>query len=163
MNNIRISIIALLALMLVISCSKKPDPVLQEAFGVHEKVVAASGEVESMLTEADQMIAKLKAAYGNLTEESDSTMEMKIGAAVTQLQFFRPNYQKWEDALVEVPGIEHDHDHSHGGHHEHKPIPDHIKNMAPTEILALQKEFLVQIEGMKGALQTAMKAAGSML
>jgi len=163
MNNIRVSIISLLAIMLVISCSKKPDPVLQEAFSVHEKAVAASGEVESMLTEADQMIAKLQTAFGNLAEDSDSTMGMKIGAAVTQLQFFRPNYDKWEDALIEVPGIEHDHDHSHGGHHEHKPIPEHVKNMAPAEILALQKEFLVKIEGMKGALQTAMEGAKGLL
>lgn len=161
MTKINLSIVAILALMLAISCSSKPDPKLQEAFGIHEQVVATAGEVENMLGDVDNMMTSIKGKLEGMADSAGSETAMKLGAALTQLQSFRGNYEKWEDALVEVPGIKHDHDHGDG--HEHKAIPDHIKNMKPEEILGLQKNFLVEIEGLKGALQMAMEQAKTLL
>ena len=164
MTKLHLSIVAILALMLTFACSSKPDPKLQEAFGIHEQAVAAAGEVETMLDEADGLLMKIKAAMDNIPDTASAQSEkyLNMAGAITQLQTFRPNYEKWEEALVEVPGFAHDHDHA-DGHHEHKEAPEHVKNMSPDEILGLQKNYLVEIEGLKGALEMALEKANGLL
>lgn len=162
MTKINLSIVAILALLLAVSCSSKPDPKLQEAFGVHEQAITVAGEVVGMLDEADNLMASIQAKMAAMPDTANPEEAMKLGAAMTQLQSFRATYEKWDEALVEVPGIKHDHSHDHHDH-AHKPIPDHIKNMKPEEIMGLQQNFLVEIEGLKGALEMAIKDAKSLL
>jgi ABC-type Fe3+-citrate transport system substrate-binding protein len=164
MTKLNLSIVVLFAMLLAVSCSKKVDPKLQEAFSVHLKAVAASGEVKTMLGSADELIGKIQTAISGIadTDTAQAANMMKMTSAITQLQSFRPNFEQWEESLVEVPGVEHKHDHADGSH-EHKPIPEHVKNMTPDQILGLQKNLLVEVEGLKGALEMTIKSAQELL
>ncbi|MFK7971901.1 MAG: hypothetical protein AB8F95_16155 [Bacteroidia bacterium] len=164
MTNSNIFFIAILGLLLTtIACEKEPDPKLQEAFKVHLNSIEVQGQVKEMLNESDLILARLTEAFKALDLKVNAERGNMISMAATSLQSFRPSYAKWEEALVEVPGIEHAHDHADGEHHHHAAVPDHIKNMSPDQVLQLQKDLLVKIEGLRGALEMAISDAKQVL
>ena len=115
----------LLVLIIVVfaSCSKdgEKDPLLVEAFEVHERSLSMAKDVREVLDEMP---------------ESDSVtirIEKKLKA--------------WEGMVVEVPGFEHNHDH---GHHHHGTgfdlTPQQILDIQIElqDSIAAIKEYLIQ-------------------
>lgn len=155
----------LCAAILFAACNSEPDPVLKEAFSVHNKAISVQGEAKIVMAEAQELIGNLQAELDQNEGLSD-TMKVAYVGVITQLQAFVPTMENWEENLVEVPGFAHDHDHGHGDehhHHEHKPIPDHIKAMAPADMLRLQQDFLKQIEGLRDQMRTTLANAKNLI
>lgn len=103
----------------LISCfgGHKHDPILTEAFEIHNQSLAISKEARNALDKIT---------------DSDS-IKLQLESRLAQ----------WNENIIEVPGFEHHHDHSHDhGHHHHNHS---TLELLPTDMLRVQKEFLDSI------------------
>ena len=95
----------------------KHDPILTEAFEIHNQSLAISKEARN--------------ALDKITD-----------ADLIKLQF-ESRLAQWNENIIEVPGFEHHHDHNHDhGHHHHNHS---TLELLPTDMLRVQKEFLDSI------------------
>lgn len=88
--------LTILLLFIMISCSHshKSNPLLQEAFILHEQSLETAQEVEKMIL--------------NLPDTNRYRLQIESRLA------------NWNENLIEVPGFEHDHSH-HDHDHSHRP------------------------------------------
>lgn len=111
------------SIFLFITCSKetKKDPLLVEAFQIHEKSMSLAKDVKEML---------------DVMSENDSVI-MNI----------EQRFNNWEEMVIEVPGFEHnhDHDHDHDHHHHH----EQELNLTPQQIFDIQVELKDSITAIK--------------
>ena len=120
-------VISLIAL-LIGGCHSHPvDPILEEAFGLHQEAIAVNKAIREKLQSV---------------EANDSLMNN-----------IRKRLQTWEENLVEVPGFEHDHDHSHGGHHHHHDHGNELE-VTPADMKIIQQEFLDSIQVIKQEVES---------
>ena len=130
--NDRIVQLSFFLLIFLMGCSSTStsDPLLEEAFQIHEQSMEVAKEAREMLEELP----------------ADDQYRLNIES---RLEF-------WSENLVEVPGFEHehDHDHDHGHDHDHDHDHDHGPKLelTPEDMLAVQKEFLDSIQVIKSAI-----------
>ena len=143
--------VTLIVFMGLLACktpNPKDDPVLQEAFKIHEQAVKMYKQVNEMLSSTDDLIAEIKG------DDTDSTFAARKTTVISDAASLKADLLKWEESLVEVPGFDHDHDHDHGeGGHHHAKIPEHVKKMAPAEMLKLQQSYKLSIDQLNVATQ----------
>lgn len=111
-----------------ISClgGHKHDPILTEAFEIHNQSLTISKEARNALDKI---------------ADSDS-IKLHLASRLAQ----------WNENIVEVPGFEHHHDHNHDhGHHHHNHS---TLELLPTDMLRVQKEFLDSIRVIHTEIQT---------
>jgi len=120
------TLLLLFAGMLLGACAneKKNDPLLEEAFSLHQQAMKVESEVRTQL---DMLPPNTPAA-----------------------DRLRSRHQAWSENLVEVPGFEHEHDHDHAHDHAHGHDHDHhhhgpTTKVTPEHMLAIQQEFLDSI------------------
>lgn len=112
------------ALVLVLIClgtscnsGEEVDPLLKDAFAIHQEAVRIEQTVQRQL-DSFQISAE---------------KELNLRARLEQ----------WDEQLVEVPGFEHEHHHGHDHDHDH----DHGSSpkVTPEHMLAIQQESLDSI------------------
>ena len=119
--------LTILLLVIIFSCSHshKSDPLLKEAFLLHEQSIKTAQEVERIMQE--------------LPDSNQYRLNIESRLA------------NWNDNLIEVPGF--DHDHSHHGHnhshdHGHRPPIE----LTPEDMLMVQRELLDSVQTMRDEL-----------
>ncbi len=106
------------------SDSSKADPLLEEAFRLHQQ----------SLETADQSRELLQAFPEN------DPYRQKMAARL----------REWEERVIEVPGFEHDHDHDHDhDHHHHHGAQIEL---TPEDMLIVQQELLDSVQAIQTAL-----------
>ena len=125
-----LSLIFCLALLQFSCGDAAPDPLLEEAFTVHEEAVKHSKEVKYLLEQ--------------------------LPADSTQVVSLKKRFDTWKENQIEVPGFEHshdhDHDHDHGDHdHDHDHGPG--LELTPEDMLLVQKEMRDSILVIKAAAE----------
>ena len=104
---------------------KKNDPILEEAFQLHQQAMTVEREVRAQLD--------------------------KLPANTPVADRLRSRHKTWSENLVEVPGFEHEHHHDHGHDHAHDHDHDHgpTTEVTPEHMLAIQQEFLDSIRAIQ--------------
>ena len=118
-------LLSLCLAVLLSACSgeNKQDPLLEEAFDIHQQAMEVNKEVRAQLQtlpESDPFVKRL-----------------------------RDRQQNWSDNLVEVPGFEHEHHHDHGHDHDHDHDHGPTTEVTPEHMLAIQQEFLDSIRAIQ--------------
>lgn len=133
-----------ISLILLGACdsNSEPDPVMKQAFSVHNQALAAFDSLHTILkTES---------------EGASEAYKAKLDSIDTEMH-------EWEETLVEVPGFEHDHDHGeHEGHdhdHDHDASAEQYKDLPPAEMLAAQQAFLAEILRIGSQIDVAKAAS----
>ena len=104
--------------------SQKSNSILLEAHEYHQEAIVIREKLGQRLIQAES-----KEDY----------------LTVSRMEEIKNALQEWDEALVEVPGFEHEHGHEEEGHdhrHHHNPVP----NLSSQEHLELQKHFLESIK-----------------
>ena len=114
------------------------NKVLQEAAEVHTEALKIEKEIQSKLEALQQRKNTINIQGRALTEAEI--------AFVNQVEALEASLRYWEENHVEVPGFEHNHDeegHSHDHDHGHNHDHNHEAKLevAPTDMLIIQKEF----------------------
>lgn len=121
MKRINVGVtITVLSLAILASCSSndKTDPLLQEAFAIHQEAMKLHKDVKAELEK------------GDLLEADRNKLESRLSG--------------WNERIVEVPGFEHDHHHDHDHDHDHDHGP--ATKVTPEHMLAIQQESLDSIK-----------------
>jgi ABC-type nickel/cobalt efflux system permease component RcnA len=115
------------------SSASKPDPLLEEAFQVHNQYLQIAAEAEDMLKKLPT-----KDSFRLVTE---------------------PRLEEWYDNIIEVPGFEHEHnhDHDHGHHHHHHNHHQQIE-VSPEVMLGVQRELRDSVQVIKEEILEYTKA-----
>jgi len=115
-----ISLVAVL-LCLGTSCNsgEEVDPILKDAFAIHQEAVRIEQTVQRQL-DSFQISAE---------------KELNLRARLEQ----------WDEQLVEVPGFEHEHHHGHDHDHDHDHDHGSSPKVTPEHMLAIQQESLDSI------------------
>jgi len=119
--------LSVFTLILFVGCSghSKPDPQLEEAFRVHKQALRVEKEARDLLVKIPE----------------NNEAKLKIEARL----------KSWDENLIEVPGFEHDHSHDHHGHnHSHGSDVE----LAPEDMLAVQKVLLDSVTAIRKDLQS---------
>ncbi len=118
----------LLVLNLACSGSSKPDPLLEEAFLLHQQSLEIAEESREMI--------------GKLSDKNE------------QVNRLETRLNNWNESLIEVPGFEHEHEHDHHDHdHDHGPQLD----LTPEMMLDVQTELLDSVRAIKDELLLILK------
>lgn len=103
---------------------------LKQAYTVHLEAVAIAEDLEKTLLSLRQ-------------KHQDSV-------SVVEIDSLNKLIRLWEDAVVEVPGFEHQH--GHAGHHDHKPAPQMTEqSMLDYQIRA--REAIISVKTQVNALE----------
>ncbi len=101
MKTILHVLVILLGLSLAGCAGEDKNNTLKQANGIHLESVAIAEDLEKNLLSLRQ-------------KQQDSL-------SLSNIDSIQKLIRLWEEALVEVPGFQHQH--GHAGHHDHKPVP----------------------------------------
>lgn len=125
--------IVLVAVLLCLGAScnsgEDADPLLKDAFAIHQEAMRIEQTVQRQLD----------------SFQISADEELKLRARLEQ----------WEEQLVEVPGFEHEHHHGHDHVHDH----DHgtpVK-LTPEHMFAIQQESLDSIRSIQRYLDRQIR------
>ena len=132
-----------LILLLIIGCSGQAEiETLKNAVAAHNEAVDIGHKASLMVSQFKQMEDSLSLA------QRDS------------LQVIISSLSEWYEALVEVPGYDHEDEHNHAGHdhsgHDHHGHDhggqNYLEGSSPKEILEVQLALKKEIEEIQGRI-----------
>ncbi|MGH1366923.1 MAG: hypothetical protein ACRBF0_25415 [Calditrichia bacterium] len=100
--------------------SSKPDPLMEEAFRIHQ---------QSM-----QIVKEIKEILKKLPAGDDSVLKIES------------RLMSWNENLIEVPGFEHDHNHEHHHHKHGSQIELSPENMLAVQKVLLDSVIVIRKE-----------------
>jgi len=100
--------------------SSKPDPLLEEAFRIHQQSLQTAED-------ARELLKKLPA---------DDDKVLKIESRL----------KSWDENLIEVPGFEHDHNHEHHHHAHSLQVELSPENMLAVQKVLLDSVSVIRKE-----------------
>ncbi len=135
-----VSMFIVVAVAVATGCKEKPstDPMLVEALGIQDEGIHIGMAVDSLL-------------------------DAKVGAdtSAQTIRFvnkWKERVALWRDAMVDIPGVEHDHSHGAHDHHDHDHDHNHAnqnlaEGMSPEEIKLVQLSWKKEIEAIRDSIR----------
>jgi hypothetical protein len=189
MKTIQNVLILFLSLAVLTACEEDPkdNPVLKEAFKIHNEAMAIHDEIMPQMKDLNDTKKAVQQAMNQIqirAEEMDTESFSALQAAMSSLVAADEGMRDWMANISEVPGFAHDHnhgghdhgdheDHDHGDHedhdhaeheghdhdHDHGPAP----KLTPEQILEVQKTHKADILKLKEDMEAAMTGAKQVL
>lgn len=115
-----------ISLLFLMAChSHEHDPVLKQAFEVHQVAIQTH----------DSLSNELNTLQAQSLKPEDQSEWKRLNSASEQ----------WEESLVEVPGFEHAEGHDHDHHHHHHG-GEALQDLPPSEMLRIQQALLKEVK-----------------